>query len=103
MNSMFYVWVFSHPTHTMRRYISGGFTKTDVGGGVGKWKTLSISFVLLLLWLPLLCRMERYFFGENFPTQPQDKFRINNWWSLKTVQAGEKERESEKQSWAREE
>lgn len=43
-----------------------GFTKTD-GGGAGKWKTLSISFVCWC-WS---CRMEKSF---SQVSQPQDKF-----------------------------
>lgn len=81
MNAMLYVCVFFHPSLFLSSppslYICG-FTKTD-NCGMRKWKTLSISIVLLLL-------SERRRMA-NVPRNLKTNFRINNWWSLKMWEA----------------
>lgn len=73
---------------SLSEFVFEGFTrrKQTVKKGVGKWKTLSISFVLLVLLLLFWyfsCHWCRVYVGNVLLATSRQIFWINNWWSLK--------------------
>ena len=91
MNAMLYVWV-CHPNLLLLLLIPlwvcvwGIHEEKTVKKGVGKWKTLSISFVLLVLLLLFWyfsCHWCRVYVGNVLLATSRQIFWINNWWSLK--------------------